>query len=48
MAFKQRFRIFLTAHKRWWLTPIIIVAVLFVLLLMSSKGGEIPWIYSLF
>jgi hypothetical protein len=38
---------FLRHNKKWWLTPIILVLVLFGALVMLSGSGMLPFIYPL-
>ena len=39
---------FLKNHKKWWLTPIILVLVLLGVLLVVGSSGAAPFIYTLF
>jgi hypothetical protein len=39
---------FIKSHKKWWLTPIIIVVVVFGILVLLSATGAAPFIYTLF
>ena len=40
---------FLSVRKKWWLTPIVIVLVLFGFLLVFAQGSAVaPFIYTLF
>ncbi len=40
---------FLWQRKLWWMIPMILVLVLFVVLLVSSQGSAIvPFIYTIF
>jgi hypothetical protein len=40
---------FLIARKRWWLTPLVLVLVLFGLLLVFAQGSAVaPFIYTIF
>jgi hypothetical protein len=39
---------FLAHNKKWWLTPIIIVLMLFGLLIILGGTGAAPFIYTLF
>lgn len=40
---------FLKVRKKWWLTPIILSALLFSLLIVSTQGSALaPFIYTLF
>jgi hypothetical protein len=40
---------FLKRHKKWWLTPIIVVLLLFGLLIVLTQGSALaPFIYTLF
>ncbi len=39
---------FLKHNKKWWLTPIIIVLLLFGALVLASGSGAMPFIYTLF
>jgi hypothetical protein len=39
---------FLRTNKRWWLTPIILVLLLFGLLVVLAGTGLAPFIYPLF
>ena len=40
---------FLKERKKWWLTPIVIILVLFGSLIMLAEGSAIaPFIYALF
>ena len=40
---------FLKVRKKWWLTPIIVVLVLFGFLIVFSQGSALaPFIYTLF
>jgi len=39
---------FLAHNKKWWLTPIIIVLMLFGLLIILAGTGAAPFIYTLF
>ena len=39
---------FLKNHKKWWLTPIILVLVLLGVLLVLGSSGAAPFIYTLF
>ena len=39
---------FLAHNKKWWLTPIIVVLMLFGLLIILAGTGAAPFIYTLF
>lgn len=39
---------FLTHNKKWWLTPIIVILLLFGLLIVLGSTGAAPFIYTLF
>jgi hypothetical protein len=39
---------FLLHNKKWWLTPIILVLLLFGLLIILAGSGAAPFIYTLF
>lgn len=39
---------FLRQHKRWWLTPLILVVLLFGALIVLSGTAAAPFIYTLF
>ena len=39
---------FLIHNKKWWLTPIILVLLLFGVLVMLGGSGVAPFIYTLF
>ncbi|MGE3855064.1 MAG: DUF5989 family protein [Planctomycetota bacterium] len=39
---------FLTHHKKWWLTPIVLVLLLLGVLLVLGSTGAAPFIYTLF
>ena len=39
---------FLLHNKKWWLTPIILVLLLFGLLIVLAGSGAAPFIYTLF
>ena len=39
---------FLAHNKKWWLTPIILVLMLFGLLIILAGTGAAPFIYTLF
>lgn len=46
---RSGFKQFLLVHKKWWLTPIVILVLAFGLLLMFAKTSSFsPFIYSLF
>ena len=44
----REFADFLLNNKKWWLTPIILVLLLFGLLIVLSGSGAAPFIYTLF
>jgi hypothetical protein len=44
----REFGDFLLNNKKWWLTPIILVLLLFGLLIVLSGSGAAPFIYTLF
>ena len=49
MNFLKEFWEFLTARKKYWLLPIIIVLVLFGGLIILSQGSAVaPFIYTIF
>ncbi len=39
---------FVKNHKKWWLTPIILVMLLLGVLLVLGSSGAAPFIYTLF
>lgn len=39
---------FLRSNKRWWLTPIVLVLLLFGFLVLLAGTGAAPFIYTLF
>lgn len=39
---------FLTHNKRWWLTPILVIAAIFGFLLFFGRSGSAPFSYSWF
>ena len=39
---------FIRHNKKWWLTPIIVVMLLFGMLVMAGGSGAAPFIYALF
>lgn len=39
---------FIKNHKKWWLTPIILVLLLLGVLLVVGSSGAAPFIYTLF
>lgn len=39
---------FLKTNKKWWLTPILLMFVIFGVLIALSSTGVAPFIYSLF
>ena len=39
---------FLRTNKKWWLTPILIMFLIFGLLVVLSSTGLAPYIYTLF
>jgi hypothetical protein len=47
-GFVREFLGFLSANKKWWLLPIIIVLLLFGVLVLLSSTGLAPFIYTLF
>lgn len=49
MKLLREFLEFLKHQKSWWLTPILILVVLFVLLLLITQSGSLsPFIYRRF
>jgi len=44
----REFADFLLHNKKWWLTPIIVVLLLFGLLIVLAGTGAAPFIYTLF
>jgi hypothetical protein len=45
----REFWSFLKVRKRWWLTPIVMLLLMFGALLVFAKGSALaPFIYSLF
>jgi hypothetical protein len=44
----REFGDFLLHNKKWWLTPIILVLLLFGLLIVLAGSGAAPFIYTLF
>ena len=44
----REFWLFLRYNKKWWLTPILLVLLLFGLLIMASGTAVAPFIYTLF
>ena len=45
----QEFWAFLRTSKKWWLTPIVMVLLLFGALIVFSQGSALaPFIYTLF
>lgn len=44
----REFGDFLLHNKKWWLTPIILVLLLFGLLIILAGSGAAPFIYTLF
>ena len=44
----REFLDFLLHNKKWWLTPIILVLLLFGLLIILAGSGAAPFIYTLF
>ena len=49
MSFLREFRAFLRVRKKFWLVPILVVAVLFGGLMVLTQGTAIaPFIYTLF
>ena len=49
MGFFAEFGRFLSSHKKLWLAPLIIAAVLFILLILTTENSAIaPFIYTLF
>ena len=47
-AILKEFWSFLRIRKKWWLTPIVIVMLLFGLLVFLSGTAAAPFIYTLF
>jgi hypothetical protein len=47
-GFVREFFDFLLHNKKWWLTPIIIVLLVFGLLVILAGTGAAPFIYTLF
>jgi hypothetical protein len=47
-GFFCEFWLFLCHNKKWWLTPILLVLLLFGLLIMASGTAVAPFIYTLF
>ena len=44
----REFLLFLKENKKWWLTPILIVLILFGVLILLAGTGAAPFIYTLF
>ena len=40
--------LFIKSNKKWWLTPIIVVFIIFGVLVVLSATGAAPFIYTLF
>jgi hypothetical protein len=47
-GFFRDLRGFLCQDKKWWLTPILLLLLLFGLLVLASGTGVAPFIYTLF
>ena len=47
-GFLQEFWDFLRCNKKWWLTPIVVVMLLFGALILMSGTAAAPFIYTLF
>jgi hypothetical protein len=47
-GFFREFWDFLRFNKKWWLTPIILVLLLFGLLVILGGTGVAPFVYTLF
>ena len=47
-GFLREFWLFLCHNKKWWLTPILLVLLLFSLLIMASGTAVAPFLYTLF
>jgi len=47
-GFLREFWLFLCHNKKWWLTPILLVLLLFSLLIMASGTAVTPFLYTLF
>ena len=49
MSLMREFWLFLRERKAWWLTPIIVLLVLFGVLVIITEGSAVaPFIYTLF
>ena len=48
VGFFAEFWDFLLHNKKWWITPIVIVLLLFGVLVMLGGGAGAPFIYTLF
>ena len=45
----RRFGSLLWERKAWWITPIVVLAALFVYLVLSAEGsGDSPFVYTIF
>ena len=44
----REFLLFLKENKKWWLTPILLVLILFGVLILLAGTGAAPFIYTLF
>lgn len=48
MGFFAEFWCFIRDNKIWWITPIVVVLLLFGLLVALTASGAAPFIYTLF
>ena len=47
-GFVSEMKEFLLHDKLWWMTPILLVAILFFLVAVAGSGGESGFVYDLF
>ena len=48
LSLVQEFRWFVTANKKWWLIPILLVLAILGSLVVLGSTGAAPFIYTLF
>ena len=47
-GFASEMKEFLLHDKLWWMTPILLVAILLLLVAVAGSGGESGFVYDLF
>ena len=47
-GFMKESWLFLRGNKKWWLTPLVVILVLFGVLVILASTGAAPFIYTLF